>query len=114
MTTLWDTTGTAVVKALAAERRSGGAVMSGLALTLVVVVDEKDVGGDGVVWHGRLPAGRDAGIRVPAGGSLRRFASRRGRPGRLTDLSHTRAGSPPTRGTAVFARDRKKGRQAGP
>ena len=40
MTTLWDTTGTAVVKALAAERRSGGAVMSGLALTLVVVVDE--------------------------------------------------------------------------
>ncbi len=43
MTTLWDTTGTAVVKALAAERRSGGAVMSGLALTLVVIVDEKDV-----------------------------------------------------------------------
>ena len=43
MTTLWDTTGTSVVKALAAERRSGGAVMSGLALTLVVVVDEKDV-----------------------------------------------------------------------
>jgi glucose-6-phosphate dehydrogenase assembly protein OpcA len=43
MTTLWDTTGTAVVRALAAERRSGGAVMSGLALTLVVVVDEKDV-----------------------------------------------------------------------
>ncbi len=43
MTTLWDTTGTAVVQALAAERRSGGAVMSGLALTLVVVVDERDV-----------------------------------------------------------------------
>ena len=43
MTTLWDTTGTAVVKALAAERRSGGAVTSGLALTLVVVVEEKDV-----------------------------------------------------------------------
>jgi glucose-6-phosphate dehydrogenase assembly protein OpcA len=43
MTTLWDTTGTQVVKALAAERRSGGAVMSGLALTLVVIVDEKDV-----------------------------------------------------------------------
>jgi hypothetical protein len=35
VTTLWDTTGTEVVKALAAERRSGGAVMSGLALTLV-------------------------------------------------------------------------------
>ncbi|MDQ6938214.1 MAG: glucose-6-phosphate dehydrogenase assembly protein OpcA [Actinomycetota bacterium] len=43
MTTLWDTTGTAVVAALAAERRSGGAVTSGLALTLVVVADEKDV-----------------------------------------------------------------------
>jgi glucose-6-phosphate dehydrogenase assembly protein OpcA len=43
MTTLWDTTGTAVVKALAAERRSGGAVMSGLALTVVVVVEERDV-----------------------------------------------------------------------
>ena len=43
MTTLWDTTGTAVVRALAAERRTGGAVTSGNALTLVVVVDEKDV-----------------------------------------------------------------------
>lgn len=43
MTTLWDTTGTAVVKALAAERHTGGAVTSGIALTLVVVVDEKDV-----------------------------------------------------------------------
>jgi glucose-6-phosphate dehydrogenase assembly protein OpcA len=42
MTTLWDTTGTAVVKALAAERRTGGGVTSGLALTLVVVHDEKD------------------------------------------------------------------------
>src|SRR4029078_4652195 len=43
VTTLWDTTGTAVVKALAAERRTGGAVTSGNALTLVVVVDERDV-----------------------------------------------------------------------
>jgi glucose-6-phosphate dehydrogenase assembly protein OpcA len=43
MTTLWDTTGTAVVKALAAERRTGGAVTSGIALTLVVVVDQADV-----------------------------------------------------------------------
>jgi glucose-6-phosphate dehydrogenase assembly protein OpcA len=42
MTTLWDTTGTAVVQALAAERRSGGAVTSGLALTLVVVLEEKN------------------------------------------------------------------------
>jgi hypothetical protein len=40
MTTLWDTTGTAVVKALAAERRAHGSVSSGLALTLVVVVQE--------------------------------------------------------------------------
>ncbi len=43
MTTLWDTTGTDVVKALAAERRQAGAVSSGLALTLVVVTDEKNV-----------------------------------------------------------------------
>ncbi len=42
MTTLWDTTGTAVVKALAAERRTGGGVTSGLALTLVVVMQERD------------------------------------------------------------------------
>ena len=40
VTTLWDTTGTDVVKALAAERRQAGSVSSGLALTLVVVVDE--------------------------------------------------------------------------
>lgn len=44
MTTLWDTTGSAVVRALAAERRTGGGVTSGLALTLVVVMDEKDAG----------------------------------------------------------------------
>ena len=43
MTTLWDTTGTAVVKALAVERRQAGSVSSGLALTLVVVVDEQRV-----------------------------------------------------------------------
>ncbi|MCW2623137.1 MAG: Glucose-6-phosphate dehydrogenase subunit [Frankiales bacterium] len=43
MTTLWDTTGTAVVHALGTERRVAGAVSSGLALTLVVVVDEKRV-----------------------------------------------------------------------
>ena len=39
MTTLWDTNGTAVVKELAAQRRTGGAVLSGVALTLVVVAD---------------------------------------------------------------------------
>jgi glucose-6-phosphate dehydrogenase assembly protein OpcA len=43
-TTLWDTSGADIVKALAAERRSAGAIASGLALTLVVVVDEHDVG----------------------------------------------------------------------
>ncbi|MDP9182041.1 MAG: glucose-6-phosphate dehydrogenase assembly protein OpcA [Actinomycetota bacterium] len=40
MTTLWDTRGSEVVKALAAERRHSGAVSSGLALSLVSVVDE--------------------------------------------------------------------------
>jgi glucose-6-phosphate dehydrogenase assembly protein OpcA len=40
---LWDTTGSEVVKALAAERRSAAGVTSGLALTLVAVVDEKHV-----------------------------------------------------------------------
>ena len=43
MTTLWDTTGTAVVAALAAERRNGGSVTAGLALTLVVICEEKEV-----------------------------------------------------------------------
>jgi glucose-6-phosphate dehydrogenase assembly protein OpcA len=43
VTTLWDTTGSAVVKALAAERRAAGALAFGLALTLVVVVDENHV-----------------------------------------------------------------------
>ncbi|MCU1593640.1 MAG: Glucose-6-phosphate dehydrogenase subunit, partial [Frankiales bacterium] len=41
MATLWDTTGSAVIKALAAERSQAGSVSSGLALTLVAVVDEK-------------------------------------------------------------------------
>jgi glucose-6-phosphate dehydrogenase assembly protein OpcA len=41
--TLWDTTGTEVVQALLAERRAAGALASGLALSLVVVVDEKRV-----------------------------------------------------------------------
>jgi glucose-6-phosphate dehydrogenase assembly protein OpcA len=40
VTTLWDTRGSEVVRALAAERRHAGAVSSGLALTLVTVVDE--------------------------------------------------------------------------
>ena len=44
MTTLWDTTGSAVVKELAAQRRTGGAVLSGVALTLVVIADEARVG----------------------------------------------------------------------
>lgn len=40
---LWDTTGNEVVKALAAERRSAGGVASGMALTLIVVADERQV-----------------------------------------------------------------------
>lgn len=43
MTTLWDTTGTQVVKALTAERRTGGAMTSGCALTLIAVVGERNV-----------------------------------------------------------------------
>lgn len=43
MINLWDTTGDEVVKALSAERRSAGGVTSGLALSLVVVVDEEHV-----------------------------------------------------------------------
>lgn len=41
--TLWDVSGSEVVEALIAERRVSGAVASGLALTLVAVVDERDV-----------------------------------------------------------------------
>jgi glucose-6-phosphate dehydrogenase assembly protein OpcA len=40
---LWDTTGIAVVKALAAERRTAGGVTSGLALTLIVIAEEGEV-----------------------------------------------------------------------
>jgi glucose-6-phosphate dehydrogenase assembly protein OpcA len=43
MTTLWDTTGSAVVRALESERRSAGALAFGLALTLVVVTDQDSV-----------------------------------------------------------------------
>jgi glucose-6-phosphate dehydrogenase assembly protein OpcA len=43
MSTLWDTTGSDVVKALSAERRSAGALAFGLALTLVVVTDQRSV-----------------------------------------------------------------------
>jgi len=42
-TILWDTNGTEIVKALAAERRAAGALASGLALTLVVIADEHHV-----------------------------------------------------------------------
>ncbi len=41
--TLWDTSGTEVLRALATERRAGAMLASGLALTLVVCVHEKDV-----------------------------------------------------------------------
>ncbi len=43
MTTLWDTTGSDVVRALEAERRSAGALAFGLALTLVVVTDQDSI-----------------------------------------------------------------------
>jgi glucose-6-phosphate dehydrogenase assembly protein OpcA len=43
VTTLWDTNGTAVVKELAVQRRTGGAVLSGVALTLIVVADDSRV-----------------------------------------------------------------------
>ncbi len=43
MTTLWDTTGTEVVKALAVARNSGGSMTAGLALTFVVAADERRV-----------------------------------------------------------------------
>lgn len=43
MTTLWDTTGTAVVSALATARHEAGGVASGLVLTLVVVAEESQV-----------------------------------------------------------------------
>lgn len=42
-TVLWDTDATEIVKTLAAERRAAGALASGLALTLVTVVDEQHV-----------------------------------------------------------------------
>lgn len=42
-TILWDTNGTEIVRTLAAERRAAGALASGLALTLVVISDERDV-----------------------------------------------------------------------
>ncbi len=40
---LWDTTGSDIVQALLTERRAAGALASGLALTLIAVVDEKNV-----------------------------------------------------------------------
>ena len=43
MIALWDTSGNDVVKALSAERRNAGGVASGLALTLVASVDERQV-----------------------------------------------------------------------
>jgi glucose-6-phosphate dehydrogenase assembly protein OpcA len=43
VTTRWDTTGSDVVRALEAERRSAGALAFGLALTLVVVTDQESV-----------------------------------------------------------------------
>jgi glucose-6-phosphate dehydrogenase assembly protein OpcA len=41
--TLWDTTGSTIVEALLAERRAMGALASGIAVTVVIVVDERHV-----------------------------------------------------------------------
>ena len=70
MTTLWDTTGTAVVKALSAERRKAGSVASGLALTLVVVVEE-----------GRVDEAEQAATRAAAEHPCRLIIVVRRRPG---------------------------------
>ena len=70
MTTLWDTTGTAVVKALSAERRKAGSVSSGLALTLVVVVEE-----------GRVDEAEQAATRAAAEHPCRLLIVVRRRPG---------------------------------
>ena len=70
MTTLWDTTGTAVVKALSAERRKAGSVSSGLALTLVVVVEE-----------GRVDEAEQAATRAAAEHPCRLIIVVRRRPG---------------------------------
>ncbi|MHB1509539.1 MAG: glucose-6-phosphate dehydrogenase assembly protein OpcA [Acidimicrobiales bacterium] len=43
-TTLWDTNGGDIMRALSAERRAGGAVASGLAVTFITVVDDKNIG----------------------------------------------------------------------
>jgi glucose-6-phosphate dehydrogenase assembly protein OpcA len=40
---LWDTSGSDIVHALLSERRAAGALASGLALTLITIVDEKHV-----------------------------------------------------------------------
>jgi glucose-6-phosphate dehydrogenase assembly protein OpcA len=42
-TTLWDTTGTEIARALTAERLAAGAVAAGLAVTLVVVTEERRI-----------------------------------------------------------------------
>ncbi len=43
MTALWDTTGSEIAEVIAGQRRTGGAVVSGVALTLVVVADDDRV-----------------------------------------------------------------------
>ena len=63
MTTLWDTTGTAVVKALAAERRTGGGVTCGLALTWSSSSTRRTPRGRG--------GGSDAAAQAPDAGARR-------------------------------------------
>src|SRR3954467_10443109 len=118
VTTLWDTTGPAGVKAPAAERRTGGAVTSGIALTLVVVVDHEnleeaeeaatvaasrhpmrmlvvirrqiDAPGPVGVARGHPPQDRRPGPPPRRRGDDRRAA----RPGRVGGAAHVRPASP--------------------
>ena len=119
MTTLWDTTGTAVVKALAAERRTGGAVTSGLALTLVVVIDEKDAAeaeAAATIAASQAPDAGAHGAPAPhrrAGPAARRRGvdRRPARPGRGRRAADVRpAGAARRVGHAAAARAGRAGR----
>ena len=119
VTTLWDTNGSAVVKALAAERRTGGAVLSGLALTLVVVADESRVSeAEEAATHAaaahpcRRARRRPAPARGPGAAARRRGAGRRpARPQRGRRHADVRPARPARRvGRAAAAGRRRPGR----
>lgn len=56
MTTLWDTTGSAVVAALSAERRAAGAQATGLVLSLVCVVSDRHLAAASAAAAAAAPA----------------------------------------------------------